>query len=80
MDAVSINSERDFFSKGLAVGSMNIVTQKALWWFRQEEWETNAVAFWSIMDYYIQKFPAAPIERVRAVGVRTEKWNSLCRA
>jgi hypothetical protein len=64
-----LNSERDFFSKGLAVGGMDITTQVARWRFRAEEYETTAVVFWAIKDYDC-RFPVAKIEAVRKLGVR----------
>jgi hypothetical protein len=64
---MNIDSERDFFSKGLAVGGMDVLRQVAHWRFRSENYETSAVTFWAIMDY-VKRFPAAPIEKVRALG------------
>lgn len=64
-----INSERDYFSKGLAVGGIDIVRGVALWRFRAEEYETTTAVFWAIKDY-LHKFPVAPIEAVRKAGKR----------
>lgn len=59
-----MNSERDFYSNGLAVGWLDMLTQRALMRFRDERYEIPAVAFWALVAYQ-HRFPCIPVERLR---------------